>query len=420
MGKRRERKATNPRERVLLTGPSPRGIALSLFACAIGFAVSLYLTDKHLDIVTGRYAESSLCSISATLDCDSVSASDHAEWFGLPVAGFGALFYLLLAVLQVLALADRTRLLLATLLGLAFSALGTAISLILLAIMVFSLRQLCLFCLLMDLCTLGLTLGYLLAGRGQLKEAGGLPTLWYLLRRQRESHASSLLILLTVGGLALFVLQRVVTKQTDELAPPAAEAAAKYQREPLSEVRPDPDHLLVGSPEAPLQLVEFTDFECPACARASSYLDLYRRRYGQDLAIYFYNYPLDAACNPEVPRRMHPNACLAAKIALCLRHIQPGASYGYTHETFAAQRKLDPGTLRRLAVNAGASEADLEHCLGDPAVQGWLDHDLAQAQRLRIEATPTMFLNGRPFKFWPSPRDAEAVFEHVLQGATRP
>src|SRR5207245_1076044 len=67
-----------------------------------------------------------------------------------------------------------------------------------------------------------------------------------------------------------------------------------------------------GPPDAILEIVEFSDLQCPACREAAWILDGWQSRRRAEVRLCFRHYPLDPACNSEVSHAIHPHACEAA------------------------------------------------------------------------------------------------------------
>jgi protein-disulfide isomerase len=106
------------------------------------------------------------------------------------------------------------------------------------------------------------------------------------------------------------------------------------------------------------------------------------------------NYPLDDACNPRLPRATHPGACHLALGAVCARN--QGKFDAYHDRVFQSElRNPQPADVVRIAGEAGLNAAAMEGCLADPQTRRTLEAEIAEGNRLDINATPTVFVNGR-------------------------
>ena len=61
-----------------------------------------------------------------------------------------------------------------------------------------------------------------------------------------------------------------------------------------------------GSEAAPMTVVEFSDFRCPYCRRAADLIKIVAANNRDRARFVFRHYPLDASCNPNVQRDLHP------------------------------------------------------------------------------------------------------------------
>lgn len=148
-------------------------------------------------------------------------------------------------------------------------------------------------------------------------------------------------------------------------------------------VNPDVDHVR-GSPDAPLVLVEYGDFECPFCLRAEAVLFSLAEAFGDDLAFVFRHLPLD---------EVHDHARLAAEAAEVA-----GAQdrFWEMHDTlFAHQDALREDDFITYAGELGLDvdrfASDLQHRRYALRVE----RDIASADDSGAAGTPTFFINGR-------------------------
>jgi protein-disulfide isomerase len=140
-------------------------------------------------------------------------------------------------------------------------------------------------------------------------------------------------------------------------------------------------------------IVEFSDFQCPHCARA--YRDLKRvlPRFRSDVQVVFRHFPLDKSCNPAVTASAHPYACLAAAASECA--AAQGRFWEYHDVLFEHQSALGRDHLVRYADDLGLDRARFLACLDSDAPRVAVRSDVAAAEKLGIKSTPTFFLNGR-------------------------
>src|SRR5262249_23364924 len=131
-----------------------------------------------------------------------------------------------------------------------------------------------------------------------------------------------------------------------------------------------------GPADAPITIVEFSDFQCPFCARAAKDL---RELVGTspEVSLVFRNFPLDTSCNGNLKRQMHANACLAAYAAECAG--KQGRFWEYHDLLFENGQQLSRDALVTFAERVGIDTHSFEQCLDDPATHARVAADVEAA-----------------------------------------
>lgn len=142
----------------------------------------------------------------------------------------------------------------------------------------------------------------------------------------------------------------------------------------------------LGNPDAPVKIVEFADFECPACGQFAMLTkpDVHERLVKTGLAsVEFYVFPLP----------MHANTWSASNAAYCAN--EQGKFWEMHDKLFANQQALDRASLLRYAKELGLNEAKFTAALDSQKIKDQIDADQAEAGRVGASGTPTFFINGR-------------------------
>jgi protein-disulfide isomerase len=173
----------------------------------------------------------------------------------------------------------------------------------------------------------------------------------------------------------------------------AQKAAEDFERQPRVELdlKGVP---LKGPADAPIQVVEFSDFLCPFCRNLAGAFGGFMPQSQGRVAIFFKNYPLDQACNPVMTRTVHDGACELALGGICAE--EQGKFWPF-HDRIFAQPPMNPGNedVVRLATEAGLDGNAMRQCLNSASARAKLDRDVAEGRRLEVNATPTVFVNGK-------------------------
>jgi len=139
-----------------------------------------------------------------------------------------------------------------------------------------------------------------------------------------------------------------------------------------------------GPANAPIEMVEFSDFQCPYCLRADPTIRQVMATYGDRIHLVYRHYPL-----PN-----HPNARPAAEAAACAG--DQGKFWAYHDRLFANQSRLDTADLKQHAVEIGLDATKFDACVDGHTSKTRVDADIRAAEEVGVNGTPAFFINGRP------------------------
>ncbi|MEE2788572.1 MAG: thioredoxin domain-containing protein [Myxococcota bacterium] len=147
-----------------------------------------------------------------------------------------------------------------------------------------------------------------------------------------------------------------------------------------------------GRLDAPIAIIEFSDFECPYCKRLADSLKEASERAPKLIRYYFKHFPMDNACNRDMKRPMHENACTAARAMECAH--EGGKGWALHDAMFANQNKLAPNTIKALAKDIGLDIERFTACMENQRSIEIVKSDIEAAIRLKVQGTPTWYMNG--------------------------
>jgi protein-disulfide isomerase/uncharacterized membrane protein len=369
--------------------PSPTRHRIALAIALIGVAVSAYTWFVGHQLATDA-GYTSFCNLGGVVDCDAVLQSRYGTFLEVPVSVWGIVGFAAGALLALPgALGVQSPLADLLLLGLVSASLGFA--LVLLGIATFVLGHACVLCLTLDAVIVAWFVAAVpLAARFQPMASGP----WLSRRTAAYGVTAAGLLLAVAGGTLAAVREPGAAHTLDDVRSRDAEFVDFYLKLPVlsQDELGDPASPAKGAADAAVTIVEFSDFECPACRHAFADLrDLTRTH--PEVRVVFRNYPLDSSCNPSVSRAVHPNACLAAAAAECANRA--GRFWEYHDVLFENQQQLDRQSLLRHARELGLPLDAFRTCLDDPATMARVRHDIQAGDRVGVESTPTLFINGR-------------------------
>ncbi len=151
----------------------------------------------------------------------------------------------------------------------------------------------------------------------------------------------------------------------------------------------------LGNKSAALQVVEFSDFQCPYCAQAHSIVRELVKNFPDDIYFIYRDFPIDD---------IHPQARLAAEAAQCA--YDQGKFWEYHDLLFQNQAKLDLGYLLVYGQRLNLDLTKFTTCLEENKYSNEVSQDLSDGYDVGVRATPTFFINGEkiegviPYESW--------------------
>jgi protein-disulfide isomerase len=139
-----------------------------------------------------------------------------------------------------------------------------------------------------------------------------------------------------------------------------------------------------GNPNAPVTVVEFSDFQCPFCVRARPTVSRVREVYGDRVRWVFRHFPLD----------FHAQAEKAGEAAACAG--DQGKFWEMHDLLWQNTAKLQVADLKTHAATLGLDAAAFAQCLDSGRHDGLVEADIAAGQGYGVSGTPAFFVNGRP------------------------
>ncbi|MET1254087.1 DsbA family protein [Aliikangiella maris] len=141
----------------------------------------------------------------------------------------------------------------------------------------------------------------------------------------------------------------------------------------------------LGKKDAPVTMIEYSDFECPFCARANDTVKTLLKKYGDKIKFVYKHFPLD----------FHKNAQKAAEASMCAREQGEDYFWQLHDQMFDDYRNLSVGVIKDKAKALGLDTEQFANCLNTDKYADYVAQDFKQGQQLGVAATPVFFINGR-------------------------
>jgi len=168
-----------------------------------------------------------------------------------------------------------------------------------------------------------------------------------------------------------------------------------------------------GSANAPVTIIEFSDFHCPYCKKVQPTLSRILSEYGDRVRLAYRDFPLD---------QLHPSARKAAEAARCAN--DQGKFWEFHDKLYGGGTDASPETLTRLGREIDMDVVAFQQCLSTGKHRSDIDRDIQEASSLGVTGTPGFFINGRlisgaqPYEGFAQVINEELA--HAVQKATTP
>ena len=137
-----------------------------------------------------------------------------------------------------------------------------------------------------------------------------------------------------------------------------------------------------GPANAPVTIVEFSDFQCPYCGREFPVIERVMKEYDGKVRLVFRHYPLD----------FHPFAQKAAEAGACAQ--DQGKFWELHDKMFTNQGKLAVDDLKGYAKSLGMDSSKFDKCLDSGEKKAMVEEDLKAGSAAGVNGTPAFFING--------------------------
>jgi len=365
-------------------------LRFALLCAVIGFGVSLAAATVHYHLLFDP-SYRSFCDVSARVSCTEVYQSRFSTFQGIPVAIFGALWFVVAGLLSIIGLTARPAVR-ESVPGYLFvlSTLALAVVLYLGYASFFVVKAVCILCLATYAAVIGL---FVVSGAATSFPMTTLP------RRLANDLGVFVRSPLAIVVALLFF---VGAGSTLAFFPREGNAAAGEVPQTTADQRSELERFMATAPRIPLivpregakvLIVKFNDFQCPACGQSylayKPILAKFEATNPGAVRMVLKDYPLNPGCNAYVANMIHPSACDAA-VAVRLARLHNSEAemedWLYTH-----QPAMTPPAVRQAARDVGqVTDFDAKYQATLEQVKG----DIGLGKQLDVKSTPTFFING--------------------------
>ncbi len=396
-------------------------IKLILALCLVGILTSGWLLSIHIRFATGQASLTETCSIlgmNSGTGCATIAVSDYSDVLGVPLAAIALGYYFTLLLLVFWSMRNFQMAYESLYVSYFLSTLAILVTVTMFVISRYVLNSFCLGCsilwvvnLLIWPCfvkQLGLNWGNALAANLELFRKKNLQ-----LKRERILGSFVVgmvcLVVFAVVGSAAKSLQGQPVNYSEASLLTDYQTAVQVFLPAESLGGAQSKGLQSGTPI--LEIVEFADFQCPACRMAAQLFKPFLLKHADKVRLTFHHFPLDGSCNPFTPNGMHSFACSAARTALCAGKQE---KFWPVHDLiFDRQADLSLAVLDQIVQEAGLDKAAFDACMKAPATETELQRQMAWGEQIKLESTPTIVINGRKMSGVRHPAELEALLQSL-------
>ncbi len=377
---------------------------ITLFLLLLGISVSAYLLYHYLQLTGNQEnARHDVCSAVFGKGCDAALQSPVSRQLGLPLAAWSVLYYLsivlLLAIPVLFGPSFKKN---ANLFLFMLTAAGVAVALTLLTLMLFKPALFCPLCTLLHAVNIGL---FFFLNRATAFRAGrvipeirkNLHTLFSGGMKKPETRWKifgfiSAAIILASCYFGLVILTTAPSDDDSAMidSGPILEEFYSQKIRYIPVLNDDP---VLGSAGSPVSIVVFTDFYCPSCKRFYKELERLINSGKGNFRVVFKNFPLSTDCNRFIDKNLHPGACEAALAGTAA--FRQGKFWAFHDSVFSAEPGKYSDFLHLMARKSGLDSAAFDQFRAGEQAAAKIRNDITLAASLGIDATPSVFLNGR-------------------------
>lgn len=384
----------------------PSSVSFSLIVCLLlistGLYIAGYLLNQYLQLNANEGRSNDACSAVFGKSCDAALNSNYSNVLGLPLAAWGILYYTAIILFWIIPalFGDDFKKLMGIMIY-TTTLMGVMAALVLLALMLIHPEVFCPLCSILHGINIALFFFINHANGISRKEVVPAYKSWVKIilskkilqpfMRWKLFGISSMMLLLVSMYFGLYTL--ALKKNEDSGFIDANKLFNEFYSQPIRDIPFDAGDPISGPKHSNINIVVFSDFFCPACKRFSQDLQRVIEEGKGNYSISFKHFPLSTDCNNGIAENLHPMACQAAYAGVIAQ--MQGKFWAFHDTIFNTPKLKQQDFIRSMAMRSGLDLKEFDSLRLASFAKEKVSRDIALAQSLNIDATPTVFLNGR-------------------------
>jgi protein-disulfide isomerase/uncharacterized membrane protein len=367
------------------------------------------------------------CRTNFSNPCLAVGQSVYSSIFGIPVAAFGILYFMLLTFLILVAdYAQHKYYKILCGIGFPLVLIGLVTDIVL-GILMIKIGQLCALCVSSYIINLAIliVLTLFIKNNFTIHEIKKTLKSFLLPEDSDEKVILSLSIIFVFcltfavfAGSNIMKFKSGVSKSQD-----VNKFLSNFYEQKEEKFDLPKSNLIIGKSNAKVKIYIFNDFLCSSCRKLYEIEKYIIPKYEGKIEIVYYHYPLDKSCNNDMEETIYPSSCLASRSMYASGEADFFKEYFYIHflnyENYKDGFEIDH-------INKNLSQTETEFKIKPKAIDKFksiinnssdinqiLEH-IESAKKMKIEATPTIIISGRKIVGVPSKELLERIIEGEL------
>jgi len=402
-------------------------INVILLLSVAGVFVSGLLTYQHFfpDLNMGFLS----CGKGFSNPCIAVGQSKYSIIFGLPVAAYGFFYFILITFLVLVAdyAGDKYYKILC---GIIFPLIIAGLAAdIVLGILMIKIGELCSLCIATYLINVLLFISMFLFIKNRFVKNEIKKSLINFFQPSDSDEKASLSLSILFAfflAFAIFTGTNMIKMKSGSSKTPDGQKSrllTNFYAQKEERINFIPSNLSIGNTDAKLKIYIFNDFLCSACYKLYQIEKFVLAKYKNKIQIIYYHYPLDKACNKFMEDTVYPNSCLASQSMYAASEAGFFEEYFYVH--FSNYSNYKEGFEREsIKTNLSLTEKQFrikpemkqkfESLVENSNGARLISEHIAFAEKLKIDATPTIIISGRKIVGVPPKELLESIIDTEL------
>ncbi|HOK01977.1 MAG TPA: thioredoxin domain-containing protein [Spirochaetota bacterium] len=379
-----------------------------------------YFPEMNLGVIS--------CGKGFSNPCIAIGQSPYSKLFGIPIAAYGVLYFAILTFMMLLAdYAEEYyyHIFMSLMFPIVIAGVMADIILAVLMIKIGEICYLCVSTYIINIFLLALLYFYLkkISNREKLFEI--IKNFFMPESPDRKAVLSLFVVFIFFLSFSVFAATIILQSRVSASQTPESKITKLisdfYNEEPQSIDFPE-TNMNLGNSAAKVKIYVFNDFLCSACYKFYNIEKYILARYKNKVEIKYYHYPLDSSCNKYMDETIYANSCQASRAMFAAASMNIFEEYFYSHfsnypffkDGYGSEQIFKNFEEAMKIKNSINDKKSFELFLNSKEATDLIKKHIEFAEKLKIEATPTIYIAGRKIVGVPPREFVSAIIDREL------